>query len=527
MPLGALPALSAATLALAASAPPLSPAPPAPAPAPVVSRAPAHTVTAAIDRAEALGAVPGGRADAYRLQWHDAVRAAKRIGGPRGAVVRQAVTSTQRLAASGALRAGRLAAAIAGVHASAVVSRSDRPLPAPGGRVKVPGDSIVYTYRPPYGMQVHPLGTIGKLNALATTCTDEGRRRGWRCRRQTLVKAADRLVEVAVPAGPTLRFEYLFGFGGGRPGWVSAMTQATGAQALARTAAISGERRYAASARAAYRALTRPVPRGAAVVGRDGRIAHFAMYAFRPRMRVLNGEEQALIGVADFARITRDPVAARIARRGARELAAKLPGFDTGAWTLYDLGGAEADLNYHRLAARFAKGVCTRALAHGFCPAAARFARYTVEPPRLALLAPAQIRAPRRVAIALGASKRSDAHLVVRDRLGRVVADRRLVLDRAIVRLVLPIRRAGAYSVALEATAVNGRGAQRAARFVATPPPPKPKPKPPKPKPRPKPKRTPAKHPAAKHDGTTPKPAKTSAAPSGDQGSAKRTKPGS
>jgi len=516
MPLAALPALSAATLALAASAAPLSPAPPQ-APQPVVSRAPAHTVTAAIDRAERLGGISAGRAATYRGEWHDAVRAAKRVGGPRGAVVRQSVTSTQRLAATGTLRAGRLAAAIAGVHASAEVARSDRALPAPGGRVRLPGDSIVYSYRPPYGMQVHPLGTIGKLNALATTCTDAGRKRGWRCRRAALLAAADRLIEVSVPAGTTLRFEYLFGFGGGRPGWVSAMTQATGAQALARTAAISGERRYAASARAAYRALTRPVPRGAAVMGGDGRIAHFAMYSFRPQMRVLNGEEQSLIGVADFARITGDRIAAGIARRGARELATRLPAFDTGAWTLYDLGGAEADLNYHRLAARFAKGVCTRALARGFCPAAARFARYTVEPPKLALLAPQRIRAPRYVTIALGASKRANAHLVVRDRRGRVVADRRLVLDRTIVRLVLPVRRAGTYAIALNATAVNGRAAQRAATFVATPPPPKPKPKP--------------KHKAApKHEGRGAdgaKPVRKSATARADQGSAKRTKPGS
>ena len=443
------------------------------------------------------------------------MRAAKRIGGPRGAVVRQSVTSTQRLAATGALRAGRLAAAIAGAHASAEVARSDRPLPAPGGRVRLPGDSIVYSYRPPYGMQVHPLGTIGKLNALATTCTDAGRRRGWRCRRAALLAAADRLVEVSVPAGPTLRFEYLFGFGGGRPGWVSAMTQATGAQALARTAAISGERRYAASARAAYRALTRPVPRGAAVMGDDGRIAHFAMYSFRPQMRVLNGEEQSLIGVADFARITGDRVAAGIARRGARELATRLPAFDTGAWTLYDLGGAEADLNYHRLAARFAKGVCTRALARGFCPAAARFARYTVEPPKLALLAPKRIRAPRRVTIALGASKRADAHLVVRDRRGRVVADRRLVLDRTIVRLVLPVRRPG--PTRSRWTPRRSTVAPRSApsRFVATPPPPKPKPK----------HKAAPKHEHRGADGA--KPVKKSAKTPADQGSAKRTKPGS
>src|SRR3954466_15687430 len=110
-------------------------------------------------------------------------------------------------------------------------------------------------------------------------------------------------------------------------------------------------------------------------------------------MRVLNGEEQSLIGVPAHARTPPDKPAARLAHRGARELATHLDDFDTGAWTLYDLGGAEADMNYHRLAARFAKGMCTRALAHGFCPAAGRFARYTTEAPKLGLAIPATIRA--------------------------------------------------------------------------------------------------------------------------------------
>jgi hypothetical protein len=231
------------------------------------------------------------------------------------------------------------------------------------------------------------------------------------------------------------------------------------------------------------------------------------MYSFRPGMRVLNGEEQSLIGLADFARMTGDRAAARLARRAARELATHLPAFDTGAWTLYDLGGAEADLNYHRLAARFARGVCTRALARGFCPAAARFARYTTQPPALALAAPARVRAPHRITIALGASKHADAHLVVRARDGHVVVDRRLALGRTIARIVLPIRRAGTYSIALHARAVNGRDARRTLRLAATPPPPKPKPK----------HRPKHKAPAGAHK--PPKPA--------DQGSAKRAKPGS
>src|SRR4051812_3836458 len=517
MILGALPGLGAVALALTASAPPLAPAPlPVPQPvvsraaaftAPVVSRAPARTVPDAIDRAEALGAISRRRAQEYRAEWIDAFRAMRRLTGPRRALVQQAVSSTQTLAGAGALRAGRLAPAIAAAHASAVLARSDRPLPAPGVRFSVPGDTAVYSYRPPYGLQFHPLGTAGKLNALASTCNGRAKKRGWRCRRNGLRKAADRLVELSVPAGKTLRFEYLFAFGGGRPGWVSAMTQATGAQALARASALTGRRRYAAAARAAYRTLTTPVPRGTGVFGPDGRVAHLAMYSFRPRLRVLNGEEQSLIGLADYARITRDRPAARLARRGARELALRLPAFDTGAWTLYNLGGAEADMNYHRLAAQFARGVCTRGLAHSFCPVARRFARYTTEAPRLWLSAPPQARAPRRVAIAIGASKQTFAHLVVRDGRGRVVLDRSLALGRFGARIVLPVRHAGRHTMTLGARAINGRAARRTATLTATPPPPPPKPKP-KPQPQPKPTSKPKPKKAPQQPGPV-KPKKT------------------
>jgi hypothetical protein len=286
------------------------------------------------------------------------------------------------------------------------------------------------------------------------------------------------------------------------------MTQATGAQALARASAITKRRRYAAAARGAYRALTRNAPRGAAVRDDGGLVSHLAMYSFRPGLRVLNGEEQALIGLADYARITRDRDAARLARRSSRELASRLPAFDTGAWTLYSLGGAEADMNYHRLAAGFARGMCTRGLARGFCPAAARFSRYTTEAPRLWLTAPGKARAPCRLTIGLGASTQTAAHLSVRDRTGRVLLGRRLVLGRGGASFVLPVRRAGHLKVTLEARAINGRGARRAATVTVTPPP--------KPKPKRKPKAE--KSVSAK---------KIARAERLDQGSAKRTKPGS
>ena len=124
MTFGALTGLGAATLALAASAPPLSSAPPA-APQPVVSRVPARTVPAAIDRAEALGAIASTRAARYRADWRAARRAVTRLPGARRAMVEQAMTSTRRLARRGALRAGRLEPALSGVRASVASGYGD------------------------------------------------------------------------------------------------------------------------------------------------------------------------------------------------------------------------------------------------------------------------------------------------------------------------------------------------------------------------------------------------------------------
>ena len=464
MPLAALPALSAATLALAASAAPLSPVAAAGTAAGRQPRARPHGHRGDRPGRAARGDLRGRACRRYRVEWHDAVRRGRSASAGRAARScasrSRARSASRRPAPCGR---ARLAAAIAGAHASAEVARSDRPLPAPGGRVRLPGDSIVYSYRPPYGMQVHPLGTIGKLNALATTCTDAGRRRGWRCRRAALLAAADRLVEVSVPAGadPPLRVPVRLRRraprlgvgddpGDGRPG----------------ARAHRGHQRRAALRRVGPRRLPGAHPPRAARRRRHGR-----RRPDRPLRHVL-------VPAADARAQRRGAVAHRRGRlrphhgrprsppgspAAARASSPRTSGdFDTGAWTLYDLGGAEADLNYHRLAARFAQGVCTRALARGFCPAAARFARYTSSR-RSWPGSPAKVRAPRRVTIALGDVEADDAHLVVRDRRGSVVADRRLVLERTIVRLVRAAARApGPTRSRSTRTAINGRAAQRA-----------------------------------------------------------------
>ena len=229
MPLAALPALGAATLALAASAAPLSPVAAAGTAAGRQPRARAHghgRDRPCRARSAAITARPGRRVPAS--SGTTPCRAAKRIGGPRGAVVRQAVTSTQRLAATGRPAGGPSR----GRDRRGPRERRGRAVGSPAAGARRPRALRRRQHRLQLPAALRDAGPSARDDRQAQRARDDlhrrGRKRGWRCRRAALLAAADRLIEVSVPAGPTLRFEYLFGFGGGRPGWVSAMTQATG-----------------------------------------------------------------------------------------------------------------------------------------------------------------------------------------------------------------------------------------------------------------------------------------------------------
>ena len=63
---------------------------------------------------------------------------------------------------------------------------------------------------------------------------------------------------------------------------------------------------------------------------------------------ILNAQLQSLLSISDYARIAGDGEARGVATR--MELASRnlLPRFDTGCWSLYQLGGSPAPLAYHR-----------------------------------------------------------------------------------------------------------------------------------------------------------------------------------
>jgi hypothetical protein len=171
------------------------------------------------------------------------------------------------------------------------------------------------------GRYFHPLGSFGTLNREVTA----GDRR--RARRM-----ADALIARGHRQG---RFGLVWHYNvpGGRSGWTSGLAQAVAAQALAR----------AGRKRAARRAFL-PIP--GRLVTQLPQGPWIKLYGYSG-LAVLNAQLQAALSLGEYARLTNDHRARRLARELRRTARVLLPRFDTGSWSRYSLGGRAATLEYH------------------------------------------------------------------------------------------------------------------------------------------------------------------------------------
>ena len=201
--------------------------------------------------------------------------------------------------------------------------------PVPGTRTDVIGtDGTLYRAFSGHGLQFHPLGNVGRLNAAVT-------------RRDTATAAqiADALVARLIRRGRTSAWEYYLPFGGGRPPWTAGMAQAAGAQALARAAKLLARDGLLEQARRVYRhAEELVIPLEAGPWTRH--------YSFSG-MVVLNAHLQSILSLRRYAALADDAGAAELARRELRAAARLLPRFDTGSWSLYSLRGSPAPVHDH------------------------------------------------------------------------------------------------------------------------------------------------------------------------------------
>jgi D-glucuronyl C5-epimerase-like protein len=195
------------------------------------------------------------------------------------------------------------------------------------GSASPDGTGLVYRYYAGIGYRVNPLLSFGRLNDLVSRQDKAGS-----CR------LAHTLIERGSWRGDALYWTYDFPFAGASAGWTSGFAQAVAAQALARTARLTGDLTALAAARGAFQAL-----RERLLIAAGGG-AWIREYSFTGQL-ILNAQLESMLALEWYARIVGGaavPVAAAV-ERAALNL---LPRFDLGDWGRYQLGGPAADRAY-------------------------------------------------------------------------------------------------------------------------------------------------------------------------------------
>jgi hypothetical protein len=325
---------------------------------------------------------------------------------------------------------------------------------AAGPRVQFKGDPLTLQYYPGAGLRLQPLANFGKANALINACRGINTEPGTPCDLTAVRELLDRLVAMGANRAGFLAWEYYFPIYGGRPPWVSGIAEGSALSALANGAALLQEQEqqqqpppgqpppqptggtpplptpppppsggqgtqsqqpdqaepapnppsfYLDAARRSLPIYKRSPPLGIRVRGPKG--PHYLIYPFNPGERVGNAFLESLIGLWDYAKVADDRTAQTLFDKGDREARHELRLLDTGAWSLYELGGAESDLNYHRVIRDFARNLCDRTQIAVYCTEAERFTAYLSQRPKVAVVGPKAARSGKLTRIAIRVSK--------------------------------------------------------------------------------------------------------------------------
>jgi hypothetical protein len=415
---------------------------------------PAHAerrdpVARTIERLAERDAFTARERAAWARDWRRARSAVRRLDGAERSPLAGVLANTRSLARRNLL-AGRARPAFLTIrHNLAWFGEQRRPAPANGTRTGF-GTDLVWQLYSGSGWQLQPLGTFGRLNGLLARRRTEARIRA----------LADQVLSLAVWRRGFLAVEYLFPWGGGAPGWVSGMAQATGMQALAGAAFRLRDPRLMQAATRMRGAFEQSPPWG--VRRRTGRgRAHFLLYSQSPRLLVGNGFAQALLGLDRYRELSGDPRAARLVALGLAQARRNLGRFDTGAWSLYHRTpsgpGHESDLHYHRVFTGFLGKICDRFGEPLFCRLAERFVTYESEPVAITALH-ARTR-HRRLVVGFRVSKRSHVEVAVRRGDRPVRTDSRHLL-RGRERFVFA-RPRGRLVITVRATSLTGVASER------------------------------------------------------------------
>lgn len=337
---------------------------------------PKDPVVKAINTAKVAGRITAADARDLRRTWAASARGARgaRTSSRRASII--AVRAyTIRLARSGGLTSERLKPALLSVEATTWTMLKSKDFPSHEEEVEIPGEVVIFTYYSGRGVQFQPFETYKQgLRELNTLKPDVEAARA----------IADRMLELAVPRGPALTWEYFFPFGGPSRPWTSAISQAVATEFFYRVGAAVPETdraRYAGAAEAAARSFQLGTRRGG-VASPQGKGSFYVMYPFAPSQRILNGHLQVLLNVNRYANASGSKVARNVVDKGIAGVLPMLPKFDTGAWSNYQ-PGQEAELGYHEFQTEQLVKLGDETTNKTFVMYGARFTQYLETPPTI------------------------------------------------------------------------------------------------------------------------------------------------
>ncbi|HEV7918218.1 MAG TPA: D-glucuronyl C5-epimerase family protein [Solirubrobacterales bacterium] len=328
-----------------------------------------------VTRLENDGKITPELADSARKAYLDARGVRRRTSGARRTALSYTIRTAESIAKSRRLTPDRVRPLWATLRRNADWFKNNGP--AAAGTDRRFGDSrIIFQYFAGLGWQIHPLSNFAKLNAVWTDKSKPARR--------ALGEFAHELMSYGVNRGGFLTWEYYFNFGGGSPPWTSGISQGTAIQALARSGNALNDNAILAAARQGVGAYETAAPLGIKVPRDDGN--HYLIYSFNKRLLVLNGFLQSLNGLRDYSLITDDKPAYDLYLKGLTAARKETRESDTGAWSLYSVGGRESTMHYHLLLRDFLGNLCDNNREEVFCGTRDRFTAYTKEDPKISAI---------------------------------------------------------------------------------------------------------------------------------------------
>jgi hypothetical protein len=402
-----------------------------------------RTVHSELKRLLATREIDAATQARYRRIFDDAIRTASRLSGTRHSELQAVIANLHDIAARGQLTAARLPVLFTTLARNRQWWTTGSLLTY-AQRVEFSDSELVWEYYPGEGIELQVLGTFGKANGL------------WMAKSDRKLRALlDEMVPMAAQRDGALAWEYYFDFGGGAPPWTSGMAQATGIQALSRAGQRLGDAVYLETARQALKLFSMAPPVGVRLTTPVG--ARYLLYSFAPGEIVVNASVQTLVALHDYAQITQSAGAGRLYRAGDRQARLDVRAGDTGAWSLYQLGGAESDLSYHELLTGFLHNLCDRTQTEIYCTTAAGYTRDLKQPPTLELLT-RRLRARRSALVRFELSKVSRVGMTIRrERDAKVVLSTSASVSRGAHAYGWPVPATpGTYDVTLTGTDLAG-----------------------------------------------------------------------